>query len=81
MVTRQKASRLHPWQYGTHMEQYNQLNVSRANRQHNSFQQVGSSSLYQSLTASALDLSGSAFEDESNPSSHLNHGTDKQKNL
>ena len=71
MVRRQKAPRLHPWQYGTHMEQYNQLNVSRANRQHNPFQQVGSSSLYQSLTASALDLSGSGFEDASNPSSSL----------
>ena len=62
LAYRQKVPTYHPWQANETWSQYTQNNRSSSTRNHQVFQQRGATSLYQSLTISALDLAGSANE-------------------
>ena len=62
MAHRQKPPTYHPWQGGESWSQHTKNNRSSSSRTHQVFQQRGATSLYQSLTISALDLAGSKHE-------------------
>ena len=62
LAHRQKAPTFHPWQGGESWSQFTQNNRTTSSRNHQVFQQRGATSLYQSLTISALDLAGSTHE-------------------
>ena len=62
LAHRQKEKTYHPWQGGETWAQYTLNNRTTTTRTHQVFQQRGATSLYQSLTISALDLAGSTHE-------------------